>query len=229
MGVRKRASPVRRTKRAVKAGALVGALLVGAELMARAGASPDQAWLGWFALVPLFLAIRLWRPAACMSAGALWGFSLYVFSLGQADAAVSPAVGSLLLLTLIPAAYASVGAWVTRRIGFNPFILGFGWMGVELALEPAGLAAGLLGAARGNGTLLDWLGGALGYVLVAFVIALGTASLVSVLSAARLRIPQHRCAAPSPDRGAWVTSQTFSCFPLFAIHPPRPRAPPVLQ
>lgn len=195
--------------------------------MARAIASPDQAWLGWLALVPLFFAIRIWRPAACMSAGALWGFSLYVFSLGQADAAVSPAVGSLLLLTVMPAAYASVGAWLTRRIGFNPFILGFAWMLVELALEPVGLGAGLLGAARGNGALLDWLGQALGYVLVAFVIALGTASLVFVLSAVRLKIPQHGYAAPSPDRGAGVASQTFSCFPLYAIHPPRPRGPPV--
>lgn len=134
----------------MKTAALGGSLLISAYLLAVANAHPTCAWLGWFSLVPLFLVIRFWRPTGAMLGGALWGVSLYVFSVGQPGAAVAGGMGSLLLLALIPAAYAAGGAWLTRRIGFSPFVLGYTWMGVELALAPAGLCTGRAGDGWGD-------------------------------------------------------------------------------
>jgi apolipoprotein N-acyltransferase len=206
---------------------LIVSLVIGALMMAAAIGSAAHTWLGWFALVPLFFVIRLWRPKSALLGGALWGVSLYVFSSAQPDAAVSSTVGSLLLIAAIPATYASAGAWLTRRIGFNPFILGFAWMGVELALGPVVARTGLLGTVQGDSTILHWIGGALGYVLVAFVIAAGSASLVSVLSAARLSIPQLRYPTYSADHGAYPASPSLFWFSRFSIRPCQPRAPPI--
>lgn len=213
----------------VRAGAVVASLVLGAKLMAAGIAAGSPAWVALFALVPLFLAIRLWRPARAALSGALWGASLYAFSAGQPDSGVSPTLLSAALLTLIPAAYASLGALVTRRMGFNPFILGFAWMGVELALGPAGLRTGLLGGVAGEGTVMGWIGQGLGYVLVAFVIASVSASLVSVLGRARWSVPGRQYRRVSSNHGAPLLPQTFFRSPLYAIRPSRPRAPPTVN
>ena len=203
--------------------ALVVSLLVGARLMALAVGSDGYAWLGWFSLVPLFLVIRLWRPARAMLAGALWGISLCLFSVGQ----LAPPVGvpSLLLLAAAPAIYAYFGARLTRWIGFNPFVLGVAWMGVELAIHPVGLRTGLLGGADG-GPVLHWVGQALGCALAAFLVALVNALLVSLLSSARLSIPQPRRQSPPGYDGALCCPQVFFFVPRFSIRPSCPRAPP---
>lgn len=211
----------------LKKAGLVASLAASAYLMALANGSAGCAWLGWFSLVPLFLVIRLWRPTIAMLAGAFWGASLYAFSVAQPEAAVSPTVQGLLLLPAIPALYAYLGAWLTRRIGFNPFILGVAWMGLELALAPVGVRVGLVAATQGDGTFIHWVGGALGYVLVAFLVALVNASLVSVLGGVRLRIPQLVYRISSPASGASVSPRTFVYSSLFAIGPSRPRAPPI--
>ena len=115
---------VRPSSRAAKGALLLASVVIGAYLTAGAGGATGLAWVGWFALVPLFLVIRLWRPAAALLGGALWGGSIYVFSLGQPEAGASGvAVMSLLLSIAVPAAIASGGAWLTRRICFNPFVL----------------------------------------------------------------------------------------------------------
>ena len=223
----KRQGSVQRTRRAVKTAGLIVSLVASAYLMALANRSTECAWLGWFSLVPLFLVIRSWRPGAAMFAGALWGVCLYVFSVAQPAAAVSPSVRLLLLLPAIPAIYAYAGAWLTRRIGFNPFVLGVAWMGVELALGPAGLRTGLLAAAQGDGGFIHWVGSALGYVLVAFLVALVNASLVSLLGGARLSLPRERSFAGLPILEGCPGSQTLCFVWLWALCEVHPRAPPI--
>ena len=213
-------------RRAVNRVLLIVSLVVGALMMAVAIESSAHAWLAWLALLPLLFVIRLWRPTAAILGGALWGLLIFLFSAIQPAAAITPTVQSLVLLAAIPAIYAGVGAAVTRWIGFNPFVLGFAWMGAELALGPVGLRTGLLGAAQGDGTILHWIGGALGYVLAAFVIAAGSASLVCVLSAARLSIPQFRRRTRFADREVLPASPTQFWFSRFAIRPCLARAPP---
>jgi len=211
----------------VKTAALTVSLVGSAYLMALAVASPTYPWLGLLTLLPLFLAIRVCRPPGAALCGALWGVSLYVFSVTGSSHSIDASAGSLALLTAIPAIYAYLSAWLTRWIGFNPFVLGVSWMGVELAFTPLGLHTGLLAGTQGDGTLMHWIGGALGYVLVAFLVAFVSAVIVSLLSRAYVGATAPRFLVGSGENDFCLIQQTFSCFPLFAIPPSRPRAPPV--
>ena len=207
--------------------ALILSLIISAYVMALGLGAPRHAWLAWLALLPLFVSIRVLRPIGAMLCGALWGLCLYVFSAPAGDSGVSAGLLSLSLLSAIPAAYACVGSWLTRRIGFSPFVLGVSWMGVELAFEPLGLRSGLLAGTQGDTTLVHWVGGALGYVLVAFLVALVNASLVSVLSGLRLPVPRPRFVTASPALQRHFTPQVLGCISLYTIRLSRPRAPPV--
>ena len=217
----------RRSRRAIHAAVLIVLLILGAWMMATAVGLTAHAWLGWVALLPLFFVIRLWRPLTAMMGGAIWGVSLFAFSLSQPTQLITPTIQSALLLCATPALYAFIGAWLTRWIGFNPFVLGFTWMGVELALGPVGLRGGLLGAAPANTTAIQWIGGALGYVLVAFLVAFVNAALVSALSTLRLTIPGQRYIARSRDGEKHLLPQTSFCLPISAVGPVQPRAPPI--
>ncbi len=214
----------------LKYAALALSLVASALLVILSLASPDHVWLRWSAfggLLPLFVAIRVLRPGRATLCGALWGLSLYVFSAAVFNTSVSTGFFSIGLLTAIPAIYAYLAAKLTRWIGFSPLVLGVSWMGVELAFEPLGLHTGLLAGTQADGTLIHWLGGALGYVLVAFVVALINAALVSAL--ARVRVPIATPCYPvrSTESGTLLVPQTYSCFPLLVIPPSQPRAPPI--
>lgn len=205
--------------------ALVGALSGSAFLTAHAGQAGVPFWVGWLALAPFFAAIRALRPILAMLCGALWGASLFVFTGGGSEPGNPIVVG--LLLTVVPAAYAYLAARMTRWIGFSPFVLGVGWMGVELALAPVGLHNGLLSATQGDTPLMDYIGRALGYVLVAFLVAYVNAALVAVLGRVRLSVPRFVPTAASLDCGRSLISQIIGCLSPFALHPSPPRAPPI--
>ncbi|MHC4698654.1 MAG: hypothetical protein ACYTFA_18140 [Planctomycetota bacterium] len=208
--------------------ALVASLIASSCLMAAAVASRDYALLGWLCLLPLFVAIRSCTAARAGLCGGLWGACLYLFFLIGTDV-TAPTVPAFALLTVIPALYGYLGGRLTRWIGFSPFILGVGWMGVELASAPLGLRYGLLAGTQGDGTLMAWVGQGLGYVLVGFIVAMVNASLVSVLSGVRLTLPQYTQRVSLPDHGARVLPQMSFGFPLFAVCPAQPRAPPAEQ
>ena len=216
----------RRGRRGGKGVTLALALILSAYLMAVAVGSSGHPCLAWTSLIPLFFAIRLLRPSVALGCGILWGAGFFGFSTTAVPTEVPATWAALALLSLVPGIYAYLGAWLSRRLGFNPVVLGVAWMGVELAMQPLGLRAGLLGGVQEHATLLERVGSVLGYVLVAFFIALVNASLVSVLSAARLSNPPYRYPTRASDRGAGLSPQTFFCFPRFALHPLRPRAPP---
>jgi apolipoprotein N-acyltransferase len=160
--------------------------------------------------------------------GALWGAALFVFGtypLGGSRL-FSPTLGNLCVLSTAVGAYAFVGAALTRWIGFSPFVLGVGWMGVELALAPVGLHNGLLSATQGNTALMDYIGRALGYVLVAFLVAYVNALLVEVLGRVPIRLPRPLRAAAHDDAEIVLRSQIVGCLSLVALQPSHPRAPP---
>ncbi len=211
----------------VKSAALILSLVAGAFLMAMSLGPSGHSWLGWLTLLPLFVAIRVLKPLRAMLCGALWGLCLHVFGVSAFATGISSGLFSLALLTAIPAAYALLASWLIRRMGFSPFVLGVSWMGVELALRPLGLHHGLLAATQGDSTLVHWLGGALGYVLVAFVVALANAVLLLLLSRVPVGVASHGYLPGSNTGGTRLVPQTFSCFPLFAIPVSQPRAPPI--
>ena len=204
--------------------ALGGALSGSAFLTAHAGQAGVPFWVGWLALAPFFAAIRSLRPILAMLCGALWGASLFVFTGGGSGPGNPIVVG--LLLTVIPAAYAYLAARVTRWIGFSPFVLGVGWMGVELALAPLGLHSGLLAGTQDQTALMDYMGRALGYVLVAFLVAYVNAALVAVFARVRLRLPRPFRITTSGNGVLFLRSQIVGRLSLVALQPSHPRAPP---
>ena len=210
-----------------KSAALILSLIVSAYVMAWGMSATSHSWLSWVALLPLFAAIRMSRPVRAMLAGALWGFCLHVFAAAPVGTGLAEGILPLALLTAIPAIYAFLGARVTRWIGFNPLVLGVGWMGVVLAFEPLGVHDGLLAGTQGGGTLLHWVGGALGYVLAAFVVAFVSSVLLVMLSRARVALASPRYLPAPESRAIRLIPQTFSCFPLFRIPFSFSRAPPI--
>ena len=132
-----------------------------------------------------------------------------------------------LLLLLLPALYAFFGAWLTRRIGFSPFVLGVAWMFVEFSFEPLGLRHGLLSSTQpADGALMHYLGSAFGYVLIAFLVAFVNATLVAGLGAACRAISSQQYLSTPAEASTVLCPQTFTCFPLYAAPIASPRAPP---
>lgn len=211
----------------VRSVALVPALIVSAYVMALTLGPSEQSWLAWVALLPLFVAIRTLRPLSALLSGALWGSCLYVFAVALGSLGSGEGLLPFALLTAAPAAYALLGSLVTRWIGFNPLVLGVAWMGMEFAFERLGLHHGLLGSTQGGGVLMAWVGGALGYVLVAFLVAFASSVLLVLLSRVRVGLTSPRYLAAPDLRATRLIPQTFYGFPLFAIPASRPRAPPI--
>jgi len=212
----------------LKIGAVAIALVLSALLTTISLATPKLCLLAWVSLVPLLAAIRAFLPMKATLCGVFWGSCLYV-SATTAEV-ISPTTGLLILLITIPGGYALFGSVLTRKIGFNPLMLALGWIVVEIALKPLGLNQGLLGASDGGAGVAHWIGRLLGYVFVAAMVVLVNASLLAVLSHARVAMP---CPATAIERAASPTirmsSQLLCPHQLFALLQGHPRAPPFFR
>lgn len=217
-----------RRQRIVKGVALVISLVASAGLLAAAIRSPDHPWLGWISLLPLLQCIRRLKPGLAMGCGVLWGTSLFVLSMTAGDTPIPVTWLSLLLLAVVPGAYACVGALVTRRFGFSVLFLAFAWIGAELALIPLALHKGLLAGTQPSGGYAHVVEGLLGYVWVSFLVAYINAALHSVLT--------HVCKAGAGSRLVKRAGDSpRRLFPLevgnslrdHLIHSLQARAPPL--
>ncbi len=246
-----------RTQRYMKATALVASLVLSANLLAATVGRPSPlAWVAWITPLPVFWAIRHCRPIVAASCGALWGLSFCLLSAGAAQAGLSTSM-SLLLLCAVPAIYAGLGSLMTRAIGFNPLMLACGWILLELALKPAGLHHGLLAAAAldsdelaggplaggqlandplagdpvagglSEGGAAHWLARLLGYVLLASLLAGGSASLLGIVTGARISFPARRSLAGSPNVVGHLPSQVVLAIQSWTLRQAHPRAPPI--
>ncbi len=184
-------------------------------------------WLGLLTLLPLLRAIQVLRPMTALNCGAFWGAALFTFSVVPGEPTIAPTLSSFILLTTIPAAYAALGAHVTRLIGFSPLVLGVGWMLVQLALHPLALRYGLPAETQSGGILLEVIGRVFGYVLVAFVVAFASAWLLAI--AANLHVTLSRPLRPLglDDLGRCLWHRIPARNPRHLPCPAQPRAPPV--
>lgn len=183
-------------------------------------------FLAWVVLLPLLLATRVLAPSRAFVAGSFWGICVFLFSAWSDGALFGPTPGALLLLATVPAAYAWLGSRVTRRSGFSPLMLGLGWVGVELLLQPLGLQNGLLGGMLGHTLVVRTLGYIAGSLVVAFIVVYVCASILEMLTAAVV-VPGGSRRAPRV--GGVVLKHSPIEIPAFSfqfLQPARARAPP---
>jgi len=218
------------TWRIVKAATMVVSLIAGAGLLSLTMSAGHPMLASWFTLLPLLVAIRVLTPKKALGCGLLWGGSLFAFLGLSADPAILLTLQSLALLSAVPAVYAFAGSWFTRRFGFNPLILGFGWAGVELALIPLGLDGGLLAGGRGFAV------GGIAYVLYNLVGSVCMASFIAVAGGLLIALAGRVCAVVAevtkfeysmPERGRLVYGREVPALSFIPTSPARPRAPPI--
>ena len=207
--------------------ALAASLVLSACLTAAALRSRDCSWVAWLSLLPLFWAVRSLRPTAAALCGAFWGAWLYLCSTAGPAPPVASTPLALGLLTAVPAIYAGLCSRLTRRIGFNPLMLALGWILVEMALKPLGLDQGLLASTQSDATHVPWISRLLGSVFVAALVVCANASLVGILSGARLSFPASRSLGGSPNAGARALAQVVLPIQSWTLRQAQPRAPPI--
>jgi len=204
--------------------AVAGLCVLGGWLLSAALQNSEFSLVGWCSLLPLFLAMRMLHPLQASAAAAVWGSSLALFS--PAAPQMHWAAGAA-LFAAVPALYALLGGLLTRRIGFHPLFLGLGWVGVEFALAPLSLHNGLLAGSQSSGPIMQFVGSALGYVFVAFLIALVNAILLLVLG----ELPEGRASSRSLkfSRGpvSWPLPELAFAYAVPPARASRPRGPPV--
>ena len=229
----------KKLRRNLKFAALAVSLALSAYLISVALRAHHLHWLAWISFLPLFLVVRSLRPPAAMLAGEFWGGCLFLsfFFAGAtptADtvgAAVAPSPWLLALLIVIPAVYVGLAAQPTRSIGFKLLTLALGWTLLEAVLHvhnATGPHEGLLTGSQADGPQLHWLARLVGCVSAAFLVALTNASLVGILSGARLSFAAYRSMPGSANVGVWLPSQVVRAIQSWALRLAFPRGPPIL-
>ena len=212
--------------RIVKGSALGILLVLSALLTALAVGSADYSWFAWFCLLPLFFAIRVFRPVVAALAGAFWGGCFYLFLVAGAVPNLSQTPHSFILLAIALMLYAYFGGLLIRWVGFSPMLLALGWILVELTLKPLGLRQGLLAGSQSTNGFLHWISCLLGYAFAAMLVASANAWLALLLSSARLRLPLPAIPAGLPNAELYPLSQTFLQLQFLPLCEVYPRPPP---
>ena len=207
--------------------ALMGlSLAVSATFMALAIEAPQHFWLGWISLLPLLQAARALSPLGAFGAGSFWGASLFAASAAMGSNNIEFGVSSLAILTLGSALYACFGALLTRRVGFSPYLMALGWVGVEFCLRPVGLEHGLLAGTQGDGMLIRVAGSFAGYFIIAFLVAYINASLLSVLHKVTGSCTSLRRVSSASGPIGRLLSLVTPFIPSRVLCVSQPRAPP---
>lgn len=126
--------------------------------------------------------------------------------------------------------FAAACSRLVRRIGFQPLILGLGWLGVEAvagflaALWPSLGFCGVVNAQNENS---GWLAQSFGYLIVSFLVSFGNAVLLVVVSGIRLRWKSRLRSLPARVRNSVYFSDLELSKRLFCFTSLHPRAPPV--
>ncbi len=202
-------------------------LIFSAYFMAVAAASSEHGWLAWISLAPLFIAIWSLPLGRAAISGAIWGTSLYLFSMAVGNPAFSTSFSSFFLLVTISTAYVFLGTLFTRRFGFSPLALALGWICVELALQPMGMQHGLLAASQVGDGLPRLIANFLGYGFVAFLVSFVNALLLWIAGAVACVVTPAHLLIRVTDSAAFIAPLEPSYISAFYLQPSRPRAPPV--
>ena len=204
-------------------GLLLLSVVLSGFLMALSLHAGHQPYVSFVVLIPIFVAVRVclpWQGATC---GVVWGLTLLTVSYAGIGPSISLTPATVLALIALPAGYVWFGTALTTRIGFSPFVLAVGWMGVEAALSPT--------IALNHNEFLDrawmsWFGSMVAPLLVGFCIALINAVFLELaVCCYATRTGLMRPARSTPE--SIVASLESFISPLLSVLSARhSRAPP---
>lgn len=143
---------------------------------------------GFFALLPLFGAIRLLSPRASACAGACWSLFLWLLLRGAREEETGPLQIAATLIA--SSAFAAMASFLHQNLRCGPLHLSLAYLLFEITLLPLGLDLGLLVATIEGGGLVATLGSIFGYLVVAFLVAYFNALIIAL--AAKLSLPRSR-------------------------------------
>jgi hypothetical protein len=188
---------------------------------------PDYWYVSFFALTPFLYRIMKARPRECLRLGFIFGLSF--FGLSVVDSLITsplPSVLKLLSGTALFALFAWTLGWTRQRWGFNPFILVFLWVGLEMGLVKLGFVGGLLGEAEFSQPFLHGLVVLFGFLTISAIIVLFN-SLLALAIVKTLRVTRPRRRTVQEDARILDLFSTSGLFAQRVYLVPESRAPPI--
>jgi len=208
--------------------ALFGFIVLGAAVNCAIAKTGQNTWLEFVTLVPLFWPIRSGNVQLAGACGGLWGGTIAICTaLGLGPPMALTAMAAFALITA-PAVYSALGALLTRWIGFSPFVLAVGWLGVEFAFALFGTWTRLFETTIGHGCWGQHIQMALGYVIangtVAYLNAAFAFASGKLVRAPALRVYFRSRRGEGDSRLKWLDNSALrkACSVCIA----EPRAPP---
>lgn len=187
---------------------------------------PNGWYISFFALGPFLYRITKARSRECFRLGLLFGLSFFTI----------PALGSLIadplasLAKLLPGAalfalFAWSLGWAHQRWGFNPFIIVFLWVSLELGLVKLGFVGGVLGEAGFSHPVFGRLAALFGFVIVSAIIVLSNSLLILAI-VKRLKVAgnQHRIVQEDETRLHFFSTRGLFAQIVYLV--PEIRGPP---
>lgn len=140
---------------------------------------PDYWYVSFFALTPFLYRVIQATPGESLRLGFLFGLSFFSFSVVE-SLITSPlhSVFKLLSGTALFALFGWTVGCARKRWGFNPFILVFLWVGLEMGLVRLGFVGGLIGKAEFSHPYLHGMVVLFGFLTVSAIIVLLNSLLV---------------------------------------------------
>ena len=189
---------------------------------------PRYWYFSFFALTPFLYRIVKAAPGESLRLGFIFGLSF--FSLSVVDSLIIsplPSVFKLLSGTALFALFGWTVGWARQRWGFNPFILVFLWVGLELGLLKLGFVGGLLGEAGVSHTFFGGLVALFGFLTVSAIIVLLNSLLVLAI-VKTLQVTRPRGRAVQEDERVLDFFSTSGLFAQRVYLVPESRAPPYI-
>lgn len=187
---------------------------------------PDYWYVSFFALTPFLYRIIKATPGECLRLGFIFGLSF--FSLSVVDSLITFPLPSLLKLfsgTALFALFGWTAGWARQRWGFNPFILVFLWVGLEMGLVKLGFIGGLLGEAGLSPHFIGSLVTLFGFLAVSAIIVLLNSLLILAI-VKTLQGTRPRSRTVQEDERILDLFSTLGLFAQRVYLVPESRAPP---
>ena len=196
-------------------------------LLLLAALFPAYWYVSFFALAPFLYRLVSATPGECLRLGVIFGLSFFVVS-GIDSLMLLPSVFLLKLFsgTALFALFTWTMGWARQRWGFNPFILVFLWVGLELGLVKLGFVGGLLGKTGWSHHFIGSMVTLFGFLAVsALIVLLSSLLVLTIVKTMRERRPRRRTAEEDQSLVSFFSAPRLLEQRVYLV--PEGRAPPI--